>query len=428
MTQACGPHTLLQTPKTLLPLSPTSSLHSEANHAHHEDPRRQDPQTRLRQDPEDVQDRLRQEGQFFSLPALAKTYPGVSRLPVSIRIVLESVLRNCDGKRVTAEHVAQLANWQPSAERTEEIPFVVARIVLQDFTGVPLLVDLAAMRTAAQAWARTPRRIEPLVPVDLVVDHSVQVDYYGTQEALDLNMELEFQRNRERYQFLKWGMQAFDTFGVVPPGIGIVHQVNLEYLAQGVHKSAMASTTRHAGGHRLAHDDDQRHRRGGLGRGRHRGRGRHAGPAGLLPDARRGGRGTHRRAARRCHRHRSGAHRHRDAAQGKGRRQVRRVLRRRRAPLALPTAPPSPTWRPSTAPPWASSRWTRSTIDYFVGTGRTKDESSLRGLLQGAGAVRHAAGDGDIDYTSVVELDLGTVVPSRWPARSGRRTASSSAT
>ncbi len=177
-------------------------------------------------------------GRFYSLPALAKQFPGIARLPVSLRIILESVLRNCDGKRVTAEHVAELANWKANASRTQEIPFVVSRVVLQDFTGVPLLADLAAMRSVAVKLGKDPKRIEPLVPVDLVVDHSVMVDYYGKKNALDLNMKLEFQRNNERYQFLKWGMQAFDTFGVVPPGFGIVHQVNLEYLARGVHKTA----------------------------------------------------------------------------------------------------------------------------------------------------------------------------------------------
>ena len=176
------------------------------------------------------------EGQFYSLPALARSFPNVNRLPVSIRIVLESVLRNCDGKKVTKEHVTQLANWQPKAERSDEIPFVVARVVLQDFTGVPLLADLAAMRNVAAAMGKDPKTIEPLVPVDLVVDHSIMIDHYGNKKALDLNMKLEFQRNQERYQFMKWGMQAFDTFGVVPPGFGIVHQVNLEYLARGVHK------------------------------------------------------------------------------------------------------------------------------------------------------------------------------------------------
>ena len=176
-------------------------------------------------------------GKFFALPALAKQFPNISRLPVSLRIVLESVLRNCDGQRVTPEHVAELANWQPNGKRTQEIPFVVSRVVLQDFTGVPLLADLAAMRSVAVKLGKDPKRIEPLVPVDLVVDHSIMVDYYGTKKALDLNMKLEFQRNNERYQFMKWGMQAFKTFGVVPPGFGIVHQVNLEYLARGVHKT-----------------------------------------------------------------------------------------------------------------------------------------------------------------------------------------------
>src|SRR4051812_18498470 len=176
-----------------------------------------------------------QQGLFFSLPALEKAGIGhISQLPVSIRIVLESVLRNCDGKRVAEKNVPQLALWQPTATRTEEIPFVVARIVLQDFTGVPLLVDLAAMRSAVARLEKNPKMIEPLVPVDLVVDHSVQVDFAGTPDAMEKNLEMEFTRNRERYQFLKWGMQAFDTFKVVPPGIGIVHQVNLEYLAKGV--------------------------------------------------------------------------------------------------------------------------------------------------------------------------------------------------
>ena len=172
---------------------------------------------------------------LHSLPALEEAGVGpISKLPVSIRIVLESVLRNCDGKKVQARDVETLANWRAKAPAEEEIPFVVARIVLQDFTGVPLLVDLAAMRTAVKGLGGNPAIIEPLVPVDLVVDHSVQVDFYGSANALQLNLDMEFKRNRERYQFLKWGQQAFKTFGVVPPGIGIVHQVNLEYLAKGV--------------------------------------------------------------------------------------------------------------------------------------------------------------------------------------------------
>ena len=176
---------------------------------------------------------------FHSLPVLEEKGVGpISRLPVSIRIVLESVLRNCDGKKVGRKDVETLANWKAKAPANAEIPFVVARIVLQDFTGVPLVVDLAAMRSAVQRLGGDPNIIEPLVPVDLVVDHSVQVDFFGSAQALRLNLEMEFKRNRERYQFLKWGQQAFKTFGLVPPGIGIVHQVNLEYLAKGVLSAA----------------------------------------------------------------------------------------------------------------------------------------------------------------------------------------------
>lgn len=176
------------------------------------------------------------KGRLYSLPALEREGIGrISRLPISLRIVLESVLRNFDGKKITEEHVKQISGWQPNAPRSEEIPFVVARIILQDFTGVPLLCDLAAMRGVASRMGKNPGIIEPLVPVDLVVDHSVQIDCYGEAGALQKNMEMEFLRNKERYEFLKWGMNTFRTFKVVPPGIGIVHQVNLEYLARGVH-------------------------------------------------------------------------------------------------------------------------------------------------------------------------------------------------
>jgi aconitase A len=175
------------------------------------------------------------EGQFYSLPQLEKEDVGpISRLPVSIRIVLEAVLRNYDGKKIREQDVRALANWKANAERTEEIPFIVARVLLQDFTGVPLLVDLAAMRSCVARMGKETSIIEPLVPVDLVIDHSIQVDFSSTPDAFQKNMEMEFKRNNSRYQFLKWGMQAFDGFRVVPPGIGIVHQVNLEYLARSV--------------------------------------------------------------------------------------------------------------------------------------------------------------------------------------------------
>ncbi|MBC7798144.1 MAG: aconitate hydratase, partial [Pyrinomonadaceae bacterium] len=175
------------------------------------------------------------EAKFYSLPQLGKELgANVSRLPVSIRIVLESVLRNFDGKKIAEKDVRNLATWGASDERSNEIPFVVARVLLQDFTGVPLLVDLAAMRSAVGKLGKDTGLIEPLVPVDLVIDHSVQVDYAGTSQSLAQNMAKEFERNEQRYRFLKWGTQAFDGFSVIPPGIGICHQVNLEYLAKGV--------------------------------------------------------------------------------------------------------------------------------------------------------------------------------------------------
>ncbi len=174
-------------------------------------------------------------GKFYSLPQLEKNGVGpISRLPHSLRVVLESVLRNYDGEKITEDDVRDLANWQPNGKRVEEIPFVVARVLLQDFTGVPLLVDLAAMRSAVARLGKNTGLIEPLVPVDLVIDHSVQVDFSSTRDAFEKNMEMEFRRNRSRYQFLKWGTQAFDGFQVIPPGIGICHQVNLEYLAKNV--------------------------------------------------------------------------------------------------------------------------------------------------------------------------------------------------
>src|SRR5687767_9070903 len=174
-------------------------------------------------------------GKYYSLAALEKAGLGkISRMPHSLRIVLESVLRNCDGKRVTEQHIRELAAWKPTAKRTEEIPFVLARILLQDMAGFPSLNDFAAMRNAAKRLGGDPTRIEPLCPVDLVVDHSVEVDVSGRPDAVQRNMEMEFQRNGERYAFLKWGKQAFEGIRIIPPGNGIVHQVNLEYLARGV--------------------------------------------------------------------------------------------------------------------------------------------------------------------------------------------------
>ncbi len=172
-------------------------------------------------------------GQYYSLQALEQAgFAKISRLPVSLRVVLESALRNFDGKKITAAHLKALANWQPKGPRTEEVPFVVARVLLQDMTGVPLVVDFAAMREAARAQGKDPAIIEPRVPGHLIMDHSVQVDSYGNADALKKNMAIEFKRNRERYQFLKWSAQAFDTFEIIPPGNGICHQINLEHVSQ----------------------------------------------------------------------------------------------------------------------------------------------------------------------------------------------------
>ncbi len=170
---------------------------------------------------------------FYSLPEFEKQEKcSLQRLPISIRVMLESLLRNCDGKRVKEEHVRSLAKWNAKKPQDFDVPFVVARVILQDFTGVPLLVDLAAMRDAVAKKGAGPSSIEPQVPVDLIVDHSVQVDIAGSEEAFAFNLNMEFKRNHERYAFLKWGQEAFRALKVFPPGIGIVHQVNLEHLAQ----------------------------------------------------------------------------------------------------------------------------------------------------------------------------------------------------
>ncbi|MBB1635463.1 aconitate hydratase AcnA [Cupriavidus sp. UME77] len=353
------------------------------------------------------------KGQFYSLPQLGKALGvAVERLPVSIRVVLESVLRNCDGKKVTEEHVRQLAHWKPVAERVDEIPFVVARVVLQDFTGVPLLADLAAMRNVAEKMGKNPKKIEPLVPVDLVVDHSVQIDHFREKNALDLNMKLEFQRNNERYQFMKWGMQAFDTFGVVQPGFGIVHQVNLEYLARGVHKKdgvyypdTLVGTDSHTtmiNGIGVV----------GWGVG---GIEAEAGMLGqpvyfLTPDV--------------------------VGVELKGRLRegvtatdlvltITEMLRREKvvgkfveffgegtASLALPDRATIGNMAPEYGATMGFFPVDEKTIDYFKGTGRTEEEiAAFEGYFR-AQKMFGVPKAGEIDYTNVVTLDLGTVAPS----------------
>jgi len=350
---------------------------------------------------------------FYSLPELAKRHPNVNKLPVSIRLVLESVLRNCDGHKVTAEHVAQLANWQPKAERTDEIPFVVARVVLQDFTGVPLLADLAAMRNVAEAQGKAPKRIEPLVPVDLVVDHSVMIDHYGSKKALDLNMRIEFERNAERYEFMKWGMQAFDTFGVVPPGFGIVHQVNLEYLARGVHlsedKVAYPDT--------LVGTDSHTTMINGIGVVGW-------GVGGIEAEAGMLGQPVYFLTPDVVGMELTGRLREGVTATDLVL-TITEILRKQKvvgkfvefygegtASLALPDRATIANMAPEYGATMGFFPVDDKTIDYFKGTGRTKDEIAAFEAYFKAQQLFGVPKAGEISYSSVVKLDLGTVAPS----------------
>ncbi len=270
---------------------------------------------------------------IYRLPALEARGFNLSRLPFSLKILLENLLRREDAINVTAADIEFLANWDAKAEPSREIAYMPARVLMQDFTGVPAVVDLGAMRDAIKTLGGDPERVNPLVPAELVIDHSVQVDEYGAAGALDANTLLEFQRNRERYAFLKWGQTAFRNFSAVPPGMGICHQVNLEYLARVVFTTEIAGELvaypDTLGGHRLAHHHDQRPGRVGLGRGRHRGRGGHAGPAGFHADSAGGGLQTDRQTARGRHCDGLGVDRDPGAAQARRCRQIRRILWRR---------------------------------------------------------------------------------------------------
>ena len=272
--------------------------------------------------------------EIFRLNALEAKGLALRRLPYSLRVLLENLLRQEDGKSVTADDIEFFAKWQAKAEPAREIAFMPARVLMQDFTGVPAIVDLAAMRDAMKQLGGDPEKINPLQPAELVIDHSVQVDEFGTSNAYSINAALEFQRNRERYAFLKWGQTAFRNFSTVPPGMGICHQVNLEYLARVVfttdgERRPGAGVSRHAGGHRLPYHHDQRTGGAGLGRRRHRSRGRHAGPAGFHAGAAGGRLQADRQAARGRDGYRPGADRDRDAAQAGRGGQVCRVLRLR---------------------------------------------------------------------------------------------------
>jgi aconitate hydratase len=357
------------------------------------------------------------KGKYYSLPQLGKALNvKIERLPVSIRIVLESVLRNYDGKKITEEHIEQLATWKPNAARVDEIPFVVSRVVLQDFTGVPLLADIAAMRGVAERAGKNPKSIEPLVPVDLVVDHSVQIDHFREKDALDLNMKLEFKRNNERYQFMKWGMQAFDTFKVVPPGVGIVHQVNLEYLARGVHKKSDNGDTVYYPDSLVGTDSHTTMINGigvvGWGVG---GIEAEAGMLGqpvyfLTPDV-------------------VGVH-----LSGKLREGVTatdlvltitEMLRKAKVvgkfveffgegtrSLSVPDRATIGNMAPEYGATMGFFPVDEKTIDFFHGTGRTDAEISAFENYFKAQEIFGVAGEGEIDFTTVLKLDLGTVAPS----------------
>ena len=274
--------------------------------------------------------------EIFRLDALQQRFD-VARLPFSLKVLLENLLRTEGNGSVDAADIEALASWDAKAQPSKEIAFTPARVLMQDFTGVPAVVDLAAMRDAMAEMGGDPAQINPLVPAELVIDHSVQVDAFGTRDAFRVNAEREFERNQERYAFLRWGQGAFDDFSVVPPDTGIVHQVNLEYLARVVfpQREDRPGLPRHARRHRLAHDDGQRARRARLGRRRDRGRGGDARPADVDADPAGARLSAARRAARGRDRDRPRADRHRDAARARRRGDVRRVLRRRpRRPAA----------------------------------------------------------------------------------------------
>ena len=226
--------------------------------------------------------------------------PGTEKLPYSLKVLAENLLRTEDGTNITKDHIEAIANWDPEADPSVEIQFTPARVIMQDFTGVPCIVDLATMREAVGDLGGDPDKVNPLAPADLVIDHSVIADLFGTADAFERNVEIEYERNGERYQFLRWGQGAFNDFKVVPPGTGIVHQVNIEYLAQRRDGARRRRLPGHLRWHRQPHHDGERPRRARLGRRRHRGRGGHARPAGVDAHPPRRRLQADRRAARRA--------------------------------------------------------------------------------------------------------------------------------
>ena len=336
---------------------------------------------------------------------------GADKLPFSLKVLLENLLRTEDGANITADHVRALAGWDADAEPDTEIQFTPARVIMQDFTGVPCVVDLATMREAVAELGGDPTKINPLSPAELVIDHSVIIDVFGREDAFRRNVELEYERNGERYQFLRWGQGAFDDFKVVPPGTGIVHQVNIEHLAQVVFLRKRRGLPRHLRRHRLAHHDGQRPRRAGLGRRRHRGRGRDARPAGLDAHPARGRLQAHRRDPHRRHRHRRRAHDHRDAAQARRGRQVRRVLRRGRRRRAAGQPRHDRQHEPRVRFHRAIFPIDDVTVEYLRLTGRSDQQVALVEAYAKEQGLWHDAST-EAKYSEYLELDLSTVVPS----------------
>ena len=357
--------------------------------------------------------------EIFRLDALQSKFD-VARLPFSLKVLLENLLRNEDGTSVSKEDIEALASWDAKAEPTQEIAFTPARVILQDFTGVPAVVDLAAMRDAMADLGGDASKINPLVPAELVIDHSVQVDAFGTRDAFRFNAEREFDRNQERYAFLRWGKDAFDNFAVVPPDTGIVHQVNLEYLARVVftsdetaHEGRAAGLPRHARRDGLAHDDDQRARRARLGRRRHRGRGRDARPGDVDADAAGARLQALRRAARGRDRDRPRADRDRRCCASAASSACSSSSSARASPRCRwPTGRRSATCRRSSARPARSSRSTPRRCATSSSPGRPKERVELVEAYAKEQGLWHDEDSEEPTYSDTLELDLSDVVPS----------------
>ena len=356
--------------------------------------------------------------QIYSLPALEKAgFPGVSRLPYSMKILLENLLRREDNAFVKADDIRALAQWDATAALEKEISFMPARVLLQDFTGVPCVVDLAAMRDAIIALGGNPDRVNPLQPVELVIDHSVQVDYFGRADAFALNAELEFSRNRERYAFLRWGQRAFNNFQVVPPDTGIVHQVNLEYLARVVFSETVDGKTV-AYPDTLVGTDSHTTMVNGLGvvgwgvGGIEAEAAMLGQPISMLIPQVLGFRLTGAHAAGRD-RDRPRAHDHRSAAQARRRRQVRRVLRRRAcAHLTIADRATLGNMCPEYGATVAIFPIDEMTLDYLRLTGRDESRVQLVEDYAQAQGLFRTDGSPDAVYSETLELDLSTVEPS----------------